>query len=479
MGTLDIDNQIGILKRELLNLRRHREAFDSIKIWSKPPKGTFRSDPPKRDMPPHMSDASGPATPSTAASPDPMTSTSGPTAVEKVPLPPQSAPQPVPLHPCSPPIHLFSNIPDNRYVLPSTHNLATTDWCANPAYHTEAPITDAAKSTKLFDHCLESMLMVSVGKLCSVAPTIQGKLHEAITPKQVMTTVLRSIVKVPDNHYTSCIEELDTLPMAEDAHSNSTPLPGALITTNVIDTYYQHLQPGESTERIIVAKESHSLWSILMYIDAREQVECIVDSGCQIITMLEEVCHNLHIRYDPTVILHMQSANRTVDPSLGLARNVPCTISNITLYLQINPAYDILLGSTTPSVNPDPYPIPAQSPTTSHYLSPYAPAVPSSLHESFIPCSWLPDLPSTLIATATSTLPLLSPAPSKSAPGIPAICKVKGVQSKKKYKPVAQKVRLVITSCPDHFRIERKILGDPLANMPILDPNPPPFHPTG
>ncbi|KAG5638470.1 hypothetical protein DXG03_004129, partial [Asterophora parasitica] len=82
-GTLDIDDQIGILEHELLNLCRHREAFDGIKIQSKPPKGTFYSDLPKRDMPPHMSDASGPATPSAATSPDPTTSTSGPTAVEK------------------------------------------------------------------------------------------------------------------------------------------------------------------------------------------------------------------------------------------------------------------------------------------------------------------------------------------------------------------------------------------------------------
>ncbi|KAG5640428.1 hypothetical protein DXG03_008699 [Asterophora parasitica] len=359
MGTLDIDNWIGILEHELLNLCRHREAFDGVKIQSKPPKGTFRLDPPKRDMPPHMSDTLGPTTPSAATSPDLMTSTSRPTAIEKgkghadpapitLPLPPQSAPQPVPPCPHSPPIHLFSNIPNNHYVPPSTCNLAATDRHANPAYRTEALITNAIKSTKLFDCCLKSMLTVSVGKLCSVAPTIWGKLHEAITPKQVMTTALRSIIKVPDDHYTSCIEELDTLPMVEDAHSNSTPPPGALITTNVINTYYQNLWLGESPECIVVAKESHFLWSILMCIDAQEQVECIMDSGCQIIAMSEEVCHDLHICYDPTVILHMQSANGTVNPSLGLARNIPCTIGNITLYLQMhviwNLAYNILLG---------------------------------------------------------------------------------------------------------------------------------------
>jgi hypothetical protein len=64
--------------------------------------------------------------------------------------------------------------------------------------------------------------------------------------------------------------------------------------------------------------------------------------------MAEEVCIDLGLIYDPTVILNMQSANGEIDKSLGLARNVPMRIGDITLYVQIHiirsPAYDILLG---------------------------------------------------------------------------------------------------------------------------------------
>ena len=49
----------------------------------------------------------------------------------------------------------------------------------------------------------------------------------------------------------------------------------------------------------------------------------------------------------------------------------------------------------------------------------------------------------------------------------------------RKYKPVAHKVRPVIADLPDKFRIVRNIIGDPLADMPSLSPNPPPFVPTG
>jgi hypothetical protein len=64
--------------------------------------------------------------------------------------------------------------------------------------------------------------------------------------------------------------------------------------------------------------------------------------------MSEAVCHDIGLAYDPSIKLNMQSANGEVDQSLGLARNIPCKINSITLYLQIHiirsPAYDILLG---------------------------------------------------------------------------------------------------------------------------------------
>lgn len=51
--------------------------------------------------------------------------------------------------------------------------------------------------------------------------------------------------------------------------------------------------------------------------------------------------------------------------------------------------------------------------------------------------------------------------------------------AKKKYKPVALKVKSVICELPEKFRILRNITGDPLKDIPILDTNPPSFIPTG
>ncbi|KAJ8582518.1 hypothetical protein M405DRAFT_750132, partial [Rhizopogon salebrosus TDB-379] len=60
----------------------------------------------------------------------------------------------------------------------------------------------------------------------------------------------------------------------------------------------------------------------------------------------------------------------------------------------------------------------------------------------------------------------------------PATEDILGVFAGKKYKPVAVKARAVLADVPKKFRIVRNIVGDPLKDIPILSPNPPPFQPT-
>jgi hypothetical protein len=75
-----------------------------------------------------------------------------------------------------------------------------------------------------------------------------------------------------------------------------------------------------------------------------------------------------------------------------------------------------------------------------------------------------------------STSPtLLVPIPKTNS----ALEQVSTFAAKRKYKLVALKTRPVITDLPNKFRIVRNIVGDPLADMPMLSPNPPPFVPTG
>jgi hypothetical protein len=52
------------------------------------------------------------------------------------------------------------------------------------------------------------------------------------------------------------------------------------------------------------------------------------------------------------------------------------------------------------------------------------------------------------------------------------------LSAKEEYKPVAKKVHLVIGELPEKFWIEHKIISNPLDDLPVLNPNTPPFTPT-
>jgi hypothetical protein len=157
-------------------------------------------------------------------------------------------------------------------------------------------------------------------ELLSLAPEIRTKWRDQLTPKRV---------------------PLDTITNAYDNPS--------IILSDPYESFLNSLGPDEPPPIFKVAKESHAIRSVLMNINRDpRQVEGLVDPGSSIIAVSEDVCHDLGLTYDPSIQLEMQSANGGVDLTLGLARNVPCDLGNITLYMQVhvvrNPAYDFLLG---------------------------------------------------------------------------------------------------------------------------------------
>ena len=76
--------------------------------------------------------------------------------------------------------------------------------------------------------------------------------------------------------------------------------------------------------------------------------EALLDGGSQIVSMAKEVAVRLKVPWNPEIVIHMQSANRQLEKTLGLARNVPFLFGDITVYLQVhiinNLAYKVLLG---------------------------------------------------------------------------------------------------------------------------------------
>lgn len=81
-------------------------------------------------------------------------------------------------------------------------------------------------------------------------------------------------------------------------------------------------------------------------------------------------------------------------------------------------------------------------------------------------------------AMITEEISVPSPPPEQPLHSTTTVLDV-NLKQNKKYKPVALKVKPIIGELPDKFRIVRNIKGDPLAGLPVLDPNPPKFSPIG
>jgi hypothetical protein len=123
---------------------------------------------------------------------------------------------------------------------------------------------------------------------------------------------------------------------------------GSLIVNDPVLQYLSTMSPGGKPKTVVVASESQGLRAVYPLINNVGEVESLLDGGSQIVSMSKEVAVELEIPWDPDITVQMQSANRTLEQTLGLAKNVPFLFGHITVYLQVHvmgrPAYKVLLG---------------------------------------------------------------------------------------------------------------------------------------
>ena len=183
----------------------------------------------------------------------------------------------------------------------------------------------------------------------ALSPETRARLREDITSKRVTqgrTSEQAALVM-------GYIRDLDPLPFPDESNEHvsvlrlgSEPEGPYPCADDTIERYTR--EHPEDKDVLRVGKESGALRAIWPVIANREEVECIIDPGSQIVAMSESVSRRLGLSYDPSVTLHMQSANGKIDRSLGLSRNIPFRLDNLTFYLQVhiicNPAYNVLLG---------------------------------------------------------------------------------------------------------------------------------------
>ena len=314
--------RIDQLEREIMELRRKR-VFDGVEI-------------PVRRSRPQGSDSGNAPTSSTSQPAPPATSATPPSTREKDKSNATKSDD-GPEYPFAKAKDAIQPPPQPSRAPPQPQ-VPAKDNSKEVAYRNQVPIYQPKLAEEVFARSMKTpTVTLTPEELLSISPEVRNKFREAITPKRVPAVETRTVA------FNATSDE------AEERTCTGEPLePGGVVVPDPYSVYINHFDRDGPKPAPIVARESHSLRSIVGLVNNQEYVEAIVDPGCQIIAMSRAVCHSLGLAYDPTVRLDMQSANGELDKSEGLLRNVPFRVGNIQLYLQIHvirdAAYDILLG---------------------------------------------------------------------------------------------------------------------------------------
>jgi len=229
-----------------------------------------------------------------------------------------------------------------------------------------APIENVKNEEQALDSLLKAPVMISTEILMSISPGIRQELFKVLAKKKVpvqtapnckVTIVEEVDEEAPPIKIKKSELELEKIVLKDlniratfmcTTEDNGTIPKGLIVLTDPVEQYLQGLDASETPKEIYVSKESHALKTIYLVINKYGQVESLLDGGSQIVSMDSEVAKKLAVSWDPDITIQMQSANRTVERTLGLARNVPFSFGGITIYLQVHvikdPVYKVLLG---------------------------------------------------------------------------------------------------------------------------------------
>jgi hypothetical protein len=264
----------------------------------------------------------------------------------------------------------YVDVPPLPFVkrVPSVANIDERDLeeelvVREPGFKNRAPLQSDEKAKDLIRNALKNPISVTTEDLLNVSEPMRQELRKLLTKKRLenKSVAFASEVEMHDDvdserNQESEIEEVNTinidkLPSAtyEVTMEDIDGVPkGSLVISDPVVQYLSTLQPGEKPKSIIVARESQSLRAVYPLINNVGEVESLLDGGSQIVSMSRGVAVELEVTWDPDITVQMQSANRTLEQTLGLAKNVPFLFGHITVYLQVHvmdkPAYKVLLG---------------------------------------------------------------------------------------------------------------------------------------
>ena len=227
-----------------------------------------------------------------------------------------------------------------------------------PGFKNQAPLQQDGRAKDLLEEALENPISITTKDLLSISEPMRQELKKLLIKKRLEKKSVSLAAEVDPGGVKGTSSQrqvemisVDRLPeatyevLAEDTNGMAK---GSVVVSDPVMQYLNTLAPGERPKSVVVAAESHALRTVYPLINGVGEVESLLDPGSQIVSMSRAVAKMLQVTWDPDITVHMESANKSLEKTLGLAKNVPFVFGPITVYLQVHViervAYKVLLG---------------------------------------------------------------------------------------------------------------------------------------
>ncbi|KAJ3780019.1 hypothetical protein GGU10DRAFT_381333, partial [Lentinula aff. detonsa] len=211
--------------------------------------------------------------------------------------PAPSSPIPTrPVAPTKPPKPIIGKLPAN-YVPPQERSIGIPPKEDTRNFRYRAPIESDAAVSRVIEAGFNSTVSLRHEDLLAIAPDYRRRMKESVTGKRI--GIEGNLVEGGEESLM-----LD-LPVQYD---------------DIFHAYFNHFGDAEEGDGFYVAKPAHTIRAVNAIVGDKV-VHCITDGGCSIVGMSDAVCNALGIAFDPTKKIEIQSANRGVDLTLGLAKD--------------------------------------------------------------------------------------------------------------------------------------------------------------
>ncbi|KAF4596575.1 hypothetical protein EYR38_007962 [Pleurotus pulmonarius] len=188
-----------------------------------------------------------------------------------------------------------------------------------PNYRVQSNIENPKAASDVLERALDATLTITQRELLAISYDARKGLRDLISSKRVSAETSFASVNM-----TSCYGDDD----------------------EVVEVLLSTAR--DPKKECVVASPTQSLRIIRPIFNDQYEVECILDTGSQIIAMRRDVFDSLGLMIDIDKFITMESANLSSNQTIGLAHNVKITLGPIDLYLQVqivnDAPYEVLMG---------------------------------------------------------------------------------------------------------------------------------------